>query len=102
MTILDFIMQPFWMPINNTDVFLIALLLLIAHSPIFWHAIIEQISCSLVNEMQNTNRTSGLKIMKNQNNRKVLQIIRLKCAGNAIDAKQERLVARSVKVILTN
>jgi hypothetical protein len=45
---------------------------------------------------------SSLKIMKNQNNSKVLQIIRPKCPGIPIGAKQERIVTWSVKVTLTN
>jgi hypothetical protein len=80
---------------------LIAFWLVIA-LPIFWQAIVAQISCSLANETQNTNRTNGLKTIKNQNNIEVLQIIRPKCPGRPIGAKQEWSVTRSVKVILTH
>jgi hypothetical protein len=59
--------------------------------PIRWRAITAQISCSLVNQTQNINRVNGSTTIKNQNNRKILQIIHPKCLGSPIGSKQERL-----------
>jgi hypothetical protein len=83
----------------TTGVHKIGLLHEIAHSPNFWHAIVARISCFLVQETQNTNHRSSLKVLNNQNNSRILQIIRPKYPGSAIGAKQKMLVTRSINMV---
>jgi hypothetical protein len=54
----------------NTGVHKIALLHEITHPSNLWHAIIAQISCSFIQETQNTNHRSSLKTLNNQNDSK--------------------------------
>jgi hypothetical protein len=85
-----------------TCVYIIALLLLIAHTP----KLLTSDRCANIlsasKRKEKPNRTSSLKTMKNQNNGIVLHIIRPNCPGSSIGVKPKVLVTWSINVIRTS